>query len=80
MTLAELEDGVLKCPKCGSKYTHLAGTAPYIEKDNRLCLNMIFDCEECGPFSLRVHQHEGLTIFEHDNSEAGVGINFTPGE
>ena len=50
------------------------------EKDNRLCLNMIFDCEECGPFSLRVHQHEGFTIFEHDDSKAGVGINFTPGE
>ena len=79
MTLVELEDGVLKCPKCGSTYTHLAGTAPYIEKDNRLCLNMIFECEECGPFSIRAHQHEGFTIFEHDD-KSGLGINVISGE
>lgn len=59
-------DGILLCPKCNCEYTHLQGTAPYREKDNRFCLDLIFQCEQCGMFTIHVHQHKGITYLVAD--------------
>lgn len=64
-----LEDTVLKmhCPKCGNNYTHLEGYAPYFDKpDNRLCIKLLFSCEDGCIFAEYVHQHEGETFLTDD--------------
>ena len=58
-------ENALQCPNCGHWYTHLEKIKSYTSQ-GRLCAELIFSCEECGhnePFSLCVHQHEGVTYF-----------------
>ena len=62
--------GALICPKCNEENTHLAGYAPYYEKDGRLCLNLLFQCETCkknNTFSVLIAQHEGFTYIKYKN-------------
>lgn len=58
------EDGLMKCPHCGSHNTHLEYIKPY-SIEERPCVDLIFSCELCdgddGFFTIGIQQHEGLT-------------------
>lgn len=55
------EEIVLKCPVCGSDYTHLESVEIYESKDNRKSARLHFYCEEGCKFIVDFMQHEGMT-------------------
>lgn len=64
------DDGYLKCPCCGSNYTHLKDIKEYTT-DDRKNVELTFYCEHCSiakdkrvhldEFKIYVQQHEGFT-------------------
>lgn len=62
------EDNYIVCPECGETMTHLCAYAPYYIED-RLCLNLMFDCEQGHIFSISINQHEGITMLKTNPSD-----------
>jgi hypothetical protein len=60
------EDNVLICPLCGSEYTHFIKWKKYYGKDGRLCVKLLFFCEEGHDFCIDFKQHEGFTIVSEE--------------
>lgn len=66
------------CPHCDGLNTHLEAYNQYEDKDKRLCMHLIFNCEAGHIFDMYIHQHEGQTAITEDKDAADAGDFNTP--